>query len=93
MILGEDLLPHALLSTTSTICELKYGIKPTIRAHYQEKGTRSRDPATYELVDSAEETYQQQINRFVNLREDRDKRPYKKIELFLPHPLLKVMEV
>ena len=93
MILGEDLLPHALLSTTSTICELKYGVKPTIRIHYQEKGTQSRDPTTHELVDSAEETYQQQINRFVNLRDDRDKRPYKKIELFLPHSLLKVMEV
>ena len=93
LILGEDILPHALLSTTSTICELKYGVKRAICIHFKENGTHTPAPMTHELVDSAEETYQQQIKNFVNLKKDREKTPYKKIELFLPHPLLQVKEM
>jgi len=36
LILGEDLLPYALLSTTSTICEMKYGEKPKIGVHLKQ---------------------------------------------------------
>ena len=93
LILGEDLLPHAVLSTTSTICELKYGVKPTIHVHFKDNGTQTRYSMMHELLENTEQTYQEQIDNFVNLKKDRDKAPYKKIELFFPHPLLKVMEM
>ena len=38
LILGEELLPFSVLSTTSTICELKYGREKRIQIHYKEKG-------------------------------------------------------
>ena len=41
LILGEELLPYSILSTTSTICELKYGEERRIVAHYKDK-----DPET-----------------------------------------------
>lgn len=92
LILGEDLLPHKTLSTTSTICELKYGEKPKIGVHFKDTGTETREPKFHELVTDGEETYKEQIEKFVHLKnEDREKKPYKKIELFWPHPLFKVI--
>lgn len=41
LILGEELLPYSVLSTTSTICELKYGEERKIVAHFKEQ-----DPET-----------------------------------------------
>ena len=92
MILGEEVLPFSLLRTTSTICELKYGEKKIINVHFKDDGTQTRDPEKYELNESPDENYTAQISRFVSLKNDRDKTPYKKIELFWPHPLLKVTE-
>ncbi|KAJ7349513.1 hypothetical protein OS493_038882 [Desmophyllum pertusum] len=37
LILGEQLLPSSMLSTTSTICELKYGATPKLVAHFKDK--------------------------------------------------------
>lgn len=90
LILGEDLLPSTTLSTTSTICELKYGEKPKIGVHFKDTGTETREPKFIELVSGGEETYKEQIEKFVHLKDDREKTPYKKIELFWPHPLFKV---
>ena len=90
LILGEDLLPSAHLSTTSTICELKYGETPMICVHFKDEMAHSRDPETYKLSPQPEESYKDQIAKFAYSRNDRDMTPYKKIELFWPHPLLKV---
>ena len=46
---------------------------------------------THELIDSAEKSYKDQINQFVSMRDDLEKTPYEKIEMFWPHPLLKVI--
>ena len=37
LIMGEELLPYSLLSTTSTICEVKFGTKRKIVAHFKDK--------------------------------------------------------
>ena len=90
LILGEDLLPYSILSTTSTICELKYGEKPGIRIHFKDCARESGDPIYQELGHSSK-TYKEEIEDFVNLKNERDKgSPYKMIELFWPHPLFKV---
>ena len=91
MILGEDLLPYALLSTTSTICELKYGEKPKIGVHFKQTGSETREPMYQELATDGRETYKQQIEKFVSLKSGRENVPYTKIELFFPHPLFKVI--
>ena len=91
MILGEDLLPYSTLSTTSTICELKYGEKPKIVVHFKDSGTETRVPMFLDLVTDGKKTYQEQIKEFVSAKSDREKAPYKKVELFWPHPLFKVI--
>ena len=91
MILGEDLLPHATLNTTSTICELKYGEKPKIGVHFKQTGSETHEPMFQELVTDGRETYKQQIKKFVSLESGRENVPYTKIELFFPHPLFKVI--
>ena len=97
LILGEDLLPYSVLSTTSTICELKFGEERKIVAHYKDK-----DPETglqTKIIrlkqchqgESSEEGYLRQIAPYVHVKGDREKgSKFKKIELFWPHDLLKV---
>ena len=83
-------MPHAILSTTSTICELKYGEKPGIGIHFKDGAGESREPIYQELSHSAV-TYKKEIEDFLHLKDGRDKgSPYKKIELFWPHPLFQV---
>ena len=96
--MGEELLPHFALSTTSTICELKFGATRKIVAHFKDKDPetglvtknirlRENDPNTA----SEEKSYLQQISSFVHANSDREKGSiYKKIELFWPHSLLQV---
>ena len=64
-----------------------------INVHFKDDGTQTRDPEMHELNESPDEDYIAQISRFVSLKNDRDKTPYKKIEMFWPHPLLKVMVI
>ena len=93
LILGEDLLPYSTLSTTSTICELKYGEKRKIGVHFKDSGTDTHAPLFHEFVTDGGQTYQEQIEKFVSLKSNREKTPYKKVELFWPHPLLKVIMI
>ena len=89
LILGEELLPFSVLSTTSTICELRYGKKRRIKVHYKQEG---REPEIKELDESS--SYIDQISTFVHVKSAslREKAPqYKKVELFWPHSLLKVI--
>jgi len=70
---------------------LKYGEKPKIGVHFKASGTESSEPMFQEFVTHGKETYQALIEKFVSLRSNREKTPYKKVELFWPHPLLKVI--
>ncbi|XP_078381365.1 dynamin-like protein 2 [Oculina patagonica] len=93
LILGEDLLPYSILSTTSTIYELKYGEKPAIGVHFKDGSGESREPFYQELGHSSA-SYKEEIEEFVHLKDEREKgSPYKKIELFWPHPLFKNTKV
>ena len=89
LILGEQLLPYSVLYTTSIICELKYGPSPKLVAHFKDK-----DPQTglsKKSVPLRESSQQSYLSSFVHVKTWRDKgSDYKKIELFLPHNLLKV---
>ena len=95
LILGEQLLPYSILSTTSTICELKYGSTPQLVAHFKDKDPETwRSTRTVQLGQSKEtsqQSYLEEISSFVHVKSDREKgSDYKKIELFWPHSLLKV---
>ncbi|XP_028400784.1 uncharacterized protein LOC114523921 [Dendronephthya gigantea] len=88
LILGEELLAHHVLSSTSTICELKFG-EPKLIVHYKsDKETTRRLPAIYEL--DKNEDYYNQIAPFVQmLSKEREKgSEYGRVELFWPHELL-----
>ena len=88
LILGEELLPFSVLSTTSTICELKYGGEKRIKIHYKEEG---KAPEITHLNESS--PYIDQISEFVHVKSAslREKASsYKKVELFWPHRLLQV---
>jgi len=90
LILGEELLPFSVLSTTSTICELKYGKKRLIKIHYKEAG---KEPKIKYLDESS--PYMDQISKFVHVKSPtlREKASdYSKVELFWPQKLLQVRE-
>ena len=99
LILGEELLPYSVLSTTSTICELKFGSRRRIVAHFKDKDPETglvskaiRLHKTDPGAASDEQSYLQQISPFVHVKSDREKGSiYKKIELFWPHSLLQVV--
>ena len=93
LILGEELLPYSVLSTTSTICELRYGDQPRIVVHFKDKDPQTRlSIKEFPLKDEPyEQSYLQQISPYVHVKSDREKGSiYKKVELFWPHQLLKV---
>lgn len=88
LILGEELLPFSVLSTTSTICELKYGKRRQIKIHYKEAG---KAPKIKYLDESS--PYVDQISEFVHVKSAtlREKASdYSKVELFWPQKLLQV---
>jgi len=89
LILGEQLLPYSVLSTASTICELKYGPTPKLVAHFKDKDPQTgRSTKTVQL---SKETCLEEISSFVHVKTHREKGSYyKKIELFCSHSLLKV---
>ena len=94
LILGEQLLPCSHLSTTSTICELKYGTTPKLVAHFKEKDPETGNTEkTIWLGQSktSQQSYLHEISPFFHVKTNRDKGSYfKKIELFWPHSVLKV---
>ena len=89
LILGERLLPCTHLSTTSTICELKYGPTPKLVAHF--KGKDPETGETEKTVWLGQQSYLDEISSFVHVKVNRKKgSDFKKIELFWPHSLLQV---
>ena len=61
-----------------------------VGVHYKPTGTKIPEPAFHEL-NNGRKTFKEQIEKFVYAKEDREKAPYEKIELFFPHPLFKVL--
>ncbi|XP_078692771.1 uncharacterized protein LOC144922644 [Branchiostoma floridae x Branchiostoma belcheri] len=89
MLLGEEILPYSLLSTTSVICELKYGAKRCAVAHLAEA-----DPATgrdtVDIVFQDSVPVMQQLAPYVQQKGDRSApSPYSKVEIFWPLAYLK----
>ena len=95
LIMGEELLPYSVLSTTSTICELKYGKERKLVAHFKDKdretGEMTRTIILEEPTGTPEQSYLQQIAPYVHMESDHEGGSiFKKIELFWPHSLLQV---
>lgn len=95
LILGEELLPYSTLSTTSTICEVKYGPTPKLVAHFKDKdpetGLTEKTVWLGQSMETSQQSYLQEISPFVHVKKNREKgSDYKKIEIFWPHSLLKV---
>ena len=95
LILGEKLLPYSVLSTTFTICELKYDTMPRLVAHFKDKdpetGLTTKTVLLGEPAETSQQSYLKQISSFVHVKTNREKgSDYEKIELFWPHSLLKV---
>lgn len=96
LILGEELLPYSVLSTTSTICELKFGDQRKIVAHFKDKDPETERPIKVipllEPTGSTQQSYLEQISPFVHVKSERERGSiFKKIELFWPHSLLQVI--
>ncbi|XP_068737136.1 uncharacterized protein [Montipora capricornis] len=91
LIMGEEICPYSVLSTTSTICELKFGKERKIVAHFKDKDPETSQPTrVIHLKDNPErDSYLKQIAPYVHLEREREEGSiYKKIELFWPHRLL-----
>ena len=95
LILGEELLPYSVLSTTSTICELKYGEERRIVAHFKDKDPETGLPTKTTHLQkhpNTKQNYLEQISPYVHVKCEREKGSvFKKIELFWPHSLLQVI--
>ena len=91
LMLGREILPSFSAVTTFNICELKYGEKPKIVAHFKDKdpetGKPTRTVSLEEPTGSSQKSYLDQISPYVDKRGCN----IKKVELFWPHPLLKVI--
>ena len=86
LILGEEILPSAVLSTTSTIFELKYDKTPMVVIHFKD----SPEPFCYKLV-GPRDSFLKQITSLVTEKNDCGRvSTFRKIELLLPHPLFQV---
>ena len=96
LILGEEVLPSSVLSTTCTICELKYAKERCLVAHF-----KTKDPKTGLLTkriklkkpeNCGNKSYLDQITPYVHLESNRESgSEYKKVEIFWPHELLQVI--
>ncbi|XP_078593959.1 uncharacterized protein LOC144871882 [Branchiostoma floridae x Branchiostoma japonicum] len=81
LLLGEDVLPQSLLSTTHVICELKRDTRKYVVVH-------SRDgdcDIEFDLEGSVEDQ-KRQLSKYICSREKIPK--YKKVEIFWPSPIL-----
>ena len=90
LLLEEEILPSFSRATTSTICEIKHGEDPKIVAHFKENdpgtGESTRTVLLEKPTGSSQKSYLEQISPYVHEQGS----TFKKIELFLPHPILKV---
>ena len=95
LILGEEILPYSLLSTTSTICELKFGEERRLVVHFKDKdpetGLQTKEILPEQPTGSSDQSFLDQISEYSHVKTDREKgSTVKKIELFWPHNVLEV---
>ena len=98
LLLGVELLPYSCLSTTSTICEIKYGIDPKLVAHGKAADENLEaipplPPKTVRLKEPhvCRKSYKAQIAPYVHKKKDRGEGSrYEKVEIFWPNELLQV---
>ncbi|XP_078600536.1 uncharacterized protein LOC144875471 [Branchiostoma floridae x Branchiostoma japonicum] len=87
LILGEELLPTSTLSTTSVICEIRYGQERKVKVF-----TWEGEVIEVPLSDADDDKSSlQKLSEYVHQKGKRDEEdfPYKKAEIFLPIPFLK----
>ncbi|XP_070564252.1 uncharacterized protein [Ptychodera flava] len=85
LILGEDVLPYSHLSSTSSICILRWGEQRKLRINYM-YGKGSDEIS----VEERGEALLKKLSKYVHQTRDREKGSnYESIELFMPIPLLK----
>ncbi|XP_078583918.1 uncharacterized protein LOC144866430 [Branchiostoma floridae x Branchiostoma japonicum] len=89
LLLGDKVLPVAFQSSTSTICELKYGETRQAVVHLRELNKQGQRQITIPL--DGTEQHQAELKSYMHLKgASRDSLPpAEKIEIFLPLPLLK----
>ncbi|XP_066264958.1 bacterial dynamin-like protein [Branchiostoma lanceolatum] len=87
LLLGENILPVDYLSSTSTICEVKYGKTRQAVVHLRQPNDQGKTKITL-LFDRTEDY--QELESYMHLEgARRDSLPEAKlIEIFLPFPLL-----
>ena len=94
LILGEEILPYSILSSTSTICELKFGEERKIKAHFKDGDRPAQTIVLEQPTGSSGKSYLDQISSFVHVDTHREHGSgFEKIELFWPHKLLEVIVV
>ena len=91
----KSFLPSFVLSTTCTICELKYAKERCLVAHF-----KTKDPKTGLLTkriklkkpeNCGNKSYLDQITPYVHMESNHESgSEYKKVEIFWPHELLQV---
>ncbi|KAI8483944.1 hypothetical protein Bbelb_383340 [Branchiostoma belcheri] len=93
LLLGGDILPVAHLSSTSTICEVKYGETRQAVVHLRKSGIIGKitGPKTVTIPLDGTQERQEELKSYMHLEgASRDKLPpAEKIEVFWPLPLLK----
>ena len=94
LILGEEILPYSLLSTRSTICELKFGEERRLVVHFKDKdsetGLKTKE-ILFEQPTGSDQSFLDQISPYIHVKTDREKGSIvKKVELFWPHKVLEV---
>ncbi|XP_077981434.1 bacterial dynamin-like protein [Glandiceps talaboti] len=85
LILGEEILPYSHLSSTSTICILRWGEQRKIRINYM-YGRKCEEI----LIEESGEDLLKKLSKYVHQTRDREKGSnYESIEVFMPIPLLR----
>ncbi|XP_023933260.1 uncharacterized protein LOC106180056 [Lingula anatina] len=88
LLLGEEVLPYSLLSTTSTLCQLKNDDRKRAVVHLMEPDpTTGRETIEFDLKKTGDSSIQDQLQEYANSKE-RGADTYKFIEIFWPIPLL-----
>ena len=89
LLLAEDLLPTSLLSCTSVICELKYGVTKVAMVHPWDP---NKQAIRVELGGEGEDAAARALAEYVHQQGPRMSAfPYKRVEIYWPCELLKVI--
>ncbi|XP_019646382.1 PREDICTED: uncharacterized protein LOC109486917, partial [Branchiostoma belcheri] len=94
LLLGKEILPVALESSTSTVCEVKYGATEQAVVHLREPTDQGQRQISIPLDGPDHEERRKELKGYIHVEgADRDSLklpPAEKIEIFWPLPLLQV---